>query len=87
VQFHILESNAGALAVQGYTDCSGLALTFIPSLLEGIEVKYLTKKETRGTSKTCYRCGHVAHVKARIFKCPRCGMEYDRDLNACINIG
>jgi putative transposase len=57
------------------------------ALLEGIEVEYLTKKETRGTSKTCYRCGHVAQVKARIFKCPKCGIEYDRDLNACINIG
>jgi transposase len=43
-------------------------------------------KETRNTSKTCHRCGYVAHVKERIFKCSRCGMEYDRDLNACINI-
>jgi IS605 OrfB family transposase len=56
------------------------------ALLEGIEVRYLTKKETRNTSKTCHRCGHVAQVKGRIFKCPKCGMEYDRDLNACINI-
>ena len=56
------------------------------ALLEGIEVKYLTKKETRNTSKECHRCGHVAQVKGRIFKCPNCGMEYDRDLNACINI-
>ncbi|MCQ5362568.1 MAG: transposase [Candidatus Methanomethylicia archaeon] len=56
------------------------------ALLEGIEVKYLTKKETRNTSKTCHRCGHVAQVKGRVFKCPKCGMEYDRDLNACINI-
>jgi len=56
------------------------------ALLEGIEVKYLTKKETRNTSKECHRCGHVAQVKGRIFKCPKCRMEYDRDLNACINI-
>jgi putative transposase len=56
------------------------------ALLEGIEVRYLTKKETRNTSKTCHRCGHVAQVKGRMFKCPKCGMEYDRDLNACINI-
>ena len=56
------------------------------ALLEGIEVKYLTKKETRNTSKMCHRCGHVARVEGRAFKCPRCGMEYDRDLNACINI-
>jgi IS605 OrfB family transposase len=56
------------------------------ALLEGIEVRYLTKKETRNTSKICHRCGHVAQVKGRIFKCPKCGMEYDRDLNACVNI-
>ena len=56
------------------------------ALLEGIEVRYLTKKETRNTSKTCHRCGHVAQAKGRLFKCPKCGMEYDRDLNACINI-
>jgi len=54
--------------------------------LEGIEVKYLTKKEVKNTSKECHRCGHVAPVKGRIYKCPNCGMEYDRDLNACINI-
>lgn len=56
------------------------------ALLEGIEVRYLTKKETRNTSKTCHRCGYVAQVKGRLFRCPECGMEYDRDLNACINI-
>jgi len=54
--------------------------------LEGIEVKYLTKKEVKNTSKECHRCGHVARVKGRIYKCSSCGMEYDRDLNACINI-
>jgi len=47
----------------------------------------LPKKEVRNTSKTCHRCGHVAQIGAgRIYKCPKCGMEYDRDLNACINI-
>jgi len=56
------------------------------ALLEGIEVKYLTKKETKNTSKTCHRCGHVAQVKGREFRCPRCGLIYNRDLNACINI-
>ncbi|NHV05791.1 MAG: transposase [Thaumarchaeota archaeon] len=25
-------------------------------------------------------------MKGRIYKCPNCGMEYDRDLNACVNI-
>ena len=54
--------------------------------LKGIEVRYLSKKETKNTSKICHRCGYVTQVKGRIFKCPNCGMEYDRDLNACINI-
>ncbi|MBC7113184.1 MAG: IS200/IS605 family element transposase accessory protein TnpB [Candidatus Methanomethyliales bacterium] len=40
------------------------------ALLEGIEVKYLTRKETENTSK----------------KCPKCGLTYYRDLNAAINI-
>ena len=56
------------------------------ALLEGIDVVYLEKSLVRNTSKTCHRCGHVARVKGRIFKCPKCGMKYDRDLNACINI-
>jgi IS605 OrfB family transposase len=56
------------------------------ALLEGIEVRYLTKKETRNTSKTCHRCGHVAQVKGREFRCPKCRLTYNRDLNACINI-
>jgi putative transposase len=57
------------------------------ALLEGIEVRYLPKKEVRNTSRTCHRCGHVAQIGVgRIYKCPKCGMEYDRDLNACINI-
>jgi len=54
--------------------------------LEGIEGRYLTKKEVKNTPKECHNCGHVAQVKGRIYKCPICGMEYDRDLNACINI-
>jgi len=56
--------------------------------LEGIEVKYLARRETRNTSKTCHRCGHVAQMKPyeREFKCPKCGLIYNRDLNVCINI-
>jgi len=41
--------------------------------LEGLEVKYLTKKETKNTSKRCHRCGHVPSVKGRIYKCQNCG--------------
>ncbi len=55
--------------------------------LQGIEIRYLTKKETSGTSKTCHRCRCIARkINGRIYKCQNCGMEYDRDLNACVNI-
>lgn len=54
--------------------------------LEGVEVRYLTGNETRNTSKGCHVCGHVARVEGRIYKCPNCGMGYDRDLNTGVNI-
>ena len=56
------------------------------ALLEGINVMYLSEKETRSTSKTCHRCGYVTQVKGRAFRCPNCGMVYNRDLNAAVNI-
>ena len=56
------------------------------AILEGIGVKYLTKRETKNTSKTCHKCGYVARIKGRTFKCPRCSLTYNRDLNAAINI-
>ena len=49
-------------------------------------MRYLSKKEVRNTSKRCHRCGHVARVKGREFRCPKCGLIYNRDLNAAINI-
>ncbi|MGB9914310.1 MAG: zinc ribbon domain-containing protein [Candidatus Bathyarchaeales archaeon] len=42
--------------------------------------------EAKDTSRTCHRCGHVVQVKGRAFKCQKCGMLYNRDLNACVNI-
>ncbi|MGC8936893.1 MAG: zinc ribbon domain-containing protein [Candidatus Methanomethylicaceae archaeon] len=45
--------------------------------------KYLSRKETKNTSKTCHRCGHVAQVNGRFFKCPNCGMEYGRLERMC----
>jgi transposase len=56
------------------------------ALLEGIDVVYLEKKLVKNTSRTCHRCKHVAQVKGREFRCPRCGLIYNRDLNACVNI-
>jgi len=51
--------------------------------LEGIPIVYVNPKNT---SKRCHRCGHVAQVNGREFRCPKCGLVYNRDLNATINI-
>ena len=49
----------------------------------------LTAVNPVNTSKTCSGCGAVNKEKLaeyRIFRCPNCGLEMDRDLNAAINI-
>jgi len=51
--------------------------------LEGIPVVYVNPKNS---SKTCHRCGHVAQVNGREFRCPKCGLDYNRDLNSAINL-
>lgn len=41
------------------------------------------------SSKTCSCCGYIKQdlkLKDRVFKCPTCGFEIDRDLNAAINL-
>ncbi len=52
---------------------------------EGVPIVEVSSKYT---SKTCSRCGYFnKNFKLqRIFKCPRCGLVIDRDLNAAINI-
>uniref|UniRef100_UPI003075B7B8 RNA-guided endonuclease InsQ/TnpB family protein n=1 Tax=Proteus faecis TaxID=2050967 RepID=UPI003075B7B8 len=41
------------------------------------------------SSKTCHCCGHKMPempLNKRIWQCPECGIEHDRDINAAINI-
>ncbi|SMB44200.1 transposase [Serratia proteamaculans] len=41
------------------------------------------------SSKTCHCCGHKMSempLHKRIWQCPECGIEHDRDVNAAINI-
>lgn len=49
----------------------------------------IIKVDPKDTSKTCSRCGYINHaltLSDRIFTCPVCGLNIDRDLNASINI-
>lgn len=54
---------------------------------EGLPVHELSRKETRNTSKQCSVCGSLTRIEHdRTLKCDNCGLEIDRDINACINI-
>ena len=50
--------------------------------------RWVVKVEPRGTTDRCSKCGEVVEkpLWMRIHKCPRCGLELDRDLNAARNI-
>jgi transposase len=53
-------------------------------LEEGIPVYFVGEAYT---SKTCHRCGSLnTLVEKRLFRCRECGLEYNRDLNAAVNI-
>ena len=49
-------------------------------------MKSFEEKKKKAASKTCHGCGHVTQVNGREFRCPKCELIYNRDLNACINI-
>ena len=54
----------------------------------GVTVIHLTKDQTRGTSRTCYRCGERlqdSREKPRRSWCPRCKTWTDRDVVAVVN--
>ncbi|MHA1506337.1 MAG: RNA-guided endonuclease InsQ/TnpB family protein [Candidatus Asgardarchaeia archaeon] len=55
------------------------------SELNGVPVVFV---DPRNTSRTCSKCGYLIEkgVKGRWFKCPNCGFQLDRDLNASRNI-
>lgn len=53
----------------------------------GKEIKYIDRYYP--SSKTCSNCGNIKNdltLKDRIYKCPNCGLEIDRDFNASLNI-
>ncbi|MEM4530234.1 MAG: zinc ribbon domain-containing protein [Candidatus Methanomethylicaceae archaeon] len=51
------------------------------------EKALVVKVSSRNTSRTCPRCGYVTKTQVgKVFKCPRCGLEVDRQKLASINI-
>jgi putative transposase len=51
------------------------------------EKAFTVKVSPKNTSRTCPRCGYVAKTRVgRVYKCPKCGFELDRQKLASINI-
>ena len=51
------------------------------------EKAVVVKVSPKNTSRTCPRCGYVAKTRVgRVYKCPKCGFELDRQKLASINI-
>ena len=50
--------------------------------------RWVVKVEPRGTTDRCSRCGEIVKkpLWVRVHRCPKCGLELDRDLNAARNI-
>jgi len=65
--------------------------TFINMLFYKAEEagRTIIKVNPRNTSKTCSQCGYInkeLELKDRIYKCPQCNIEINRDYNASLNI-
>ena len=50
--------------------------------------RWVVRVEPRGTTDRCSKCGEVVEkpLWVRVHRCPKCGLELDRDLNAARNI-
>jgi putative transposase len=50
--------------------------------------RWIVRVEPRGTTDRCSKCGEVVEkpLWVRVHRCPKCGLELDRDLNAARNI-
>ncbi len=52
-------------------------------------IKLIVADRFYPSSKTCYKCGNIKKnlkLSDRVYKCSKCGLEINRDLNASINL-
>ena len=63
-------------------------LRFSNIIILGDETAIVIANQHYASSKTCSLCGNIQEMKVdkRIYKCEKCGLILDRDLNAAINI-
>jgi transposase len=66
----------------------GTILRKLSEKIAGIPGKKLIPVPSHYTSQLCSRCYHIQKMPLykRSYKCPRCGLEIDRDINAAKNI-
>ena len=56
---------------------------------EELGIEFIQVGKRYPSSKTCSCCGTIKRdlkLKDRIYRCPECGLEIDRDINAAINL-
>jgi len=66
--------------------CHGKFMERLKTKVESIKNCHLIIVKEDYTSQTCGRCGILHKIKGRIFICPNCGLDQDRDTNAARNI-
>ena len=55
--------------------------------LEANGVPIVYAEEGYPSSQICSNCGYIQNIgRAKIYRCPNCGLEIDRDVNAAINL-
>lgn len=66
----------------------GMFLTFLKYKLEDRGKKLIVIDKWYPSTKTCHQCGNVKPMRLndREYVCPECGLVFDRDWNAAINI-
>ena len=53
------------------------------------DIEFVQADRFYPSSKTCSCCGHIKKdlkLKDRVYTCPNCGLEIDRDYNASLNL-
>ena len=65
----------------------GILLTYIQRNCENADIPVIKANRFFKSTQTCSRCGHTYKPgESKVYNCPCCGLEIDRDLNASINL-
>ncbi len=83
----IIGLSRSMLAESVHDSAWGQLLAFLSYKAEEANAKVVSV-DPRYTSQVCSRCGSIVKktLSVRVHRCPDCGLELDRDVNAAINV-